>query len=526
MELKVFKDTVTGYGGKWETRLELPVETEILIPDYLPAVFKIIKCRIEPVVLQNRAAAGRWLTEGYLRCTVYYESDAENGKLCRIEQKFPFEKTIELPAGSYWDGPALVWGEPEYCNCRAISEHRMDLRGAYILCAAIPAYKDCELLAALADCGIEQRSRTLQGLYRKAAEEKTITSECSVPAPDTGELMLDISGCFLPQSYTLQNGQVNCKGSLQMQLCSRAADSDEIMVRSKEIAIQQTVEMGKAIEGDGCIFWGEVQTCTMTTTEDSREPTLNVTWKLHLELWRSAEYKVVADAYSTLCETQTVQTSCKLLQKSADFDTRLEATLEDDLPQQDLTIKGCFVTLGALTAVPVEPEKGPAKAVPQPMLRLAGKGTAHLICADERGELSCYDKAFTWQPEGIWPGVTADACPCLYGAVTRVSSSKNGAQVRLSVEIQLTGALFQAVTHEALCEVELGEEYTDTAQEPALYLYYAKEGEAVFDIAKRYHARAKDLAAANHLEPSGEAAGESPRELTVEAGCLLIPAAL
>ena len=39
MELKVFKDTIASYGGRWETRLELPVETEILIPDYLPAVF-------------------------------------------------------------------------------------------------------------------------------------------------------------------------------------------------------------------------------------------------------------------------------------------------------------------------------------------------------------------------------------------------------------------------------------------------------------------------------------------------------
>ena len=57
MELKVFKDTIAAYGGRWETRLELPVETEILIPDYLPAVFKIVKCLVEPVILQNHTAA-------------------------------------------------------------------------------------------------------------------------------------------------------------------------------------------------------------------------------------------------------------------------------------------------------------------------------------------------------------------------------------------------------------------------------------------------------------------------------------
>lgn len=66
MELKVFKDTLAAYGGRWETRQELPVETEILIPDYQPAVFKIVKCLMQPVVLQNRVASGRWHCEGYL----------------------------------------------------------------------------------------------------------------------------------------------------------------------------------------------------------------------------------------------------------------------------------------------------------------------------------------------------------------------------------------------------------------------------------------------------------------------------
>ena len=80
----------------------------------------------------------------------------------------------------------------------------------------------------------------------------------------------------------------------------------------------------------------------------------------------------------------------------------------------------------------------------------------------------------------------------------------------------------QAAAAEALCEGELGEEYADGNDGPALYLYYAREGERVFDIAKRYHARAKDLVAANRLESDGKA----PQDLTTETACLLIPAAL
>ena len=250
MELKVFKDTIASYGGRWETRLELPVETELLIPDYLPAVFKIVKCLITPVVLQNRVTGNRWQTEGYLRCTVYYQSEEPGARLLRTEQKFAFEKSVELPAGQYAEGPAQVWGEPEYCNCRAVSEHRIDLRGAYILCAAVAVRRELELLTSLADCGIEQYTRVLQGMQCAVTEEKTLTAESSAALPAAGENVLDITGSFTAGSIVLAAGQASVQGTLQLQICSQNTDCGELTVRSKDIPIQQTIELPGAAEDD------------------------------------------------------------------------------------------------------------------------------------------------------------------------------------------------------------------------------------------------------------------------------------
>ena len=518
MELKVFKDTLAAYGGRWETRQELPVETEILIPDYQPAVFKIVKCLMQPVVLQNRVAGGRWHCEGYLRCTVYYQSDEPGCRLWRTEQKFAFEKSVELPAATFAEGPAQVWGEQEYCNCRAVSEHRIDLRGAYILCAAALMVKDCELLTSLADCGIEQRTQELSGLTRIAAEEKTLTSELSLPLPGTGESILDIGGSYTITSLTMQTGQASCQGVLQVQVCCQPPESEALDIRTKETTIQQTVELPGAAETDRCIAWGEVLHCTLRTEDGATDASLSVTWKLHLELWRLTAHTVVADAYSTICQAQTVQTVCKLLQKTADLTGHLTITVEDDLPTPDAEVRGCFVTLEAPVQTPEEPnaQKGETR------WKLQGKGTAHVLCADSRGELTCYDKAFAWQPDGSWQGSPGDAYPCLHADVTRLTSGKSGTRLRVEIEVSVTGAMLQAQAQQALSEVELGEEFADGADGPALYLYYAQEGERIFDIAKRYHARAKDLAAANHLETGGAA----PQELTTETACLLIPAAL
>ena len=507
MELKVFKDTVTAYAGRWETRLELPVETEILIPDYQPAVFKIVKCRIVPVILQNAVADGRWTAQGYLRCTVYYQSDEPGSRLWRMEQKLPFEKSAELPAGTCAEGAAAVDGEMEYCNCRAVSEHRIDLRGAYIVTVSLPTFHTGEVLTALADCGIEQRTAVLQGLQRIAAEEKTFTAQTGVSLQG-GETVLDVDGTFVSGSAVAGAGQLHIQGTLRVQLCCQPPDSEQLTAFTKELPVQQTLELAAVQDNDRVLLWGDVPACTVSR-DDAGQTMLAVTWRLHTEVWRQQTRTVVADAYSTVCQTQTVGTVFRMLEETADLSGCVSVTVEDDLPQEDAQVLGCFVTLGAAGLAPGGET-----------LQIEGKGTAHVLCADERGELTCYDKPFVWQLGSGFSGKPEDCCLCLHAAAARIQSSKVGARLRVELDIETTGSLLQVQPMQLLTDVETGEQYP--AEDTALYLYYAQEGERIFDIAKRYHARAKDLAQANDMD----CADTAPQELTAQTAVLLIPAAL
>lgn len=74
MELKVFRDALPAAGANCTVKAELPLETEILISDYLPPVFKLVKCFAKPVVLQKQLQPGKLTLEGYLRCIVYYQA--------------------------------------------------------------------------------------------------------------------------------------------------------------------------------------------------------------------------------------------------------------------------------------------------------------------------------------------------------------------------------------------------------------------------------------------------------------------
>ena len=130
MEIKVYKDTVTAAQSICDTKLELPIEAEMLIPDYLPQVFKIVKCFVHLVVLQKQVTAGRLTVDGYLRCVLYYQSEADES-LCQAEQKLPFTKQVDIKPGDWGTATVLVSGETEYVNCRAVNQRRVDVRGAF-----------------------------------------------------------------------------------------------------------------------------------------------------------------------------------------------------------------------------------------------------------------------------------------------------------------------------------------------------------------------------------------------------------
>ena len=120
MELKIFRDTMPYAGTGCTVKAELPLETEVLISDYLPPVFKLVKCFAKTVVLQKQLQPGRLTLEGYLRCTIFYQGE-EGAGLCQTEQKLPFSRQLELPEFDFTAWTAVVEGQTEYLNSRALT---------------------------------------------------------------------------------------------------------------------------------------------------------------------------------------------------------------------------------------------------------------------------------------------------------------------------------------------------------------------------------------------------------------------
>lgn len=210
MELKIFRDTLPQGGAGCTVKAELPLETDIRISDDLPPVGKLVKCFVRPVVLQRQLQPGRLTLEGYLRCTVFYQSKAEKD-LCQTEQKLPFTRQLELPELTFTAWTAVVEGQTEYLNTRAADPRRIEVRGAYGLVVTVHTQCKTEVITALADGGIEQQLRTLQGVRSVAVLDKLVTLEGELVFAKPPAAVLDITGnACVAEVKLLSRGNCGC----------------------------------------------------------------------------------------------------------------------------------------------------------------------------------------------------------------------------------------------------------------------------------------------------------------------------
>jgi len=158
MELKVIKESVTVNEVVYDSFTELPIECDVLLPDYCPDIMKVLKCCATPVFTQTTVEGGSLTVEGYALLELYYLSD--NMKIRCSEHKTPFSKVLDLK-GNPENPTVSVTATVDYLNCRAINQRRVDIRGAMTMSVKVIAQKSETVVSDAEGGGVQLRKSTM-----------------------------------------------------------------------------------------------------------------------------------------------------------------------------------------------------------------------------------------------------------------------------------------------------------------------------------------------------------------------------
>ena len=495
MEWNTYKDSAAVSASVCDVKAELPVETEILIPDYLPPVFKVVKCFADLVVVQTSPSAARLTTEGYLRITVWYQ--AENGLLCTAETKSPFSKQAELPAEGVRCPDAVVTGETEYLNCRAVNERRLEVRGAFALYISVCGEEETELLTSVEGDGVYRRQQTVAFERCAAVCEKLITAEEEAAFDAAPEAVLAIDCAGGVEEAKLLSGKAVLKGSVHARIAYRTEDGT-LLFAEKTVPFNEILDAPGADEA--CTCFATVQPSGATLSADgSGRYALSVTASLKARVYRSVELACLTDAFATGFELELTRRDVAFDMPGEMFVRQTEAVASGALPDPSVELVAAFAS--ALAPEAVCADEG---------CMLRGRCLVHILCRNERGEIDCLDKACEYTiplAGGVDEEYTVRASACVRSVSARRAGDEAAAAVLVEVSARAARRRRVSVVTQAVCGAP-----RETEADAAVVVCYAAKGEDVFDIAKHYAASPGAIAQTNDV---GEGVLDAPARLLI-----------
>lgn len=486
---------------------EQPLDLDVSLPDYCPDIQRILKCQVTPCILGHSISGDRLEIDGSVRVRVLYlDSREDTVRCCEMDSGFSAAIPLREPGVRPC---ARVSARVEYVNCRAASPRRLDIHGAFSVCALVLDRRIQPICTQAQEEQLEQRQETaaasmLAGLgSQQFTVSETLEINDSKPPVET---ILRSRACCVVQDCRPVSGKLLAKGSLRIQvLYASGLDGASLENMEFEIPFSQMVDCDGAAEDCRCLLRMEVTDLTLQIRNDANGEAMRLDAEMRIsalaQAYRDQEVRFITDAYSTEYETQpdyaSLQLTCldQVIQESIMQKTALEAGGQPVAQVLDVW--------NEMASVTGEIQNG--------QLVFSGKMNLCMLAADNQGapfyleKLADFSLSRPWN-EDVGAGVGKVSCWALVTGLSFRITSNGGVEV--STEISVSGSVFHTISRKMVTGMHGDETCRKNDGGPALCLYYAAEGESLWDIARSHGVSLRILCEENGLTDTDEALSE------------------
>lgn len=457
-----------------------PVDLDFTLPDYCADIEKILKCTLTVKISNRNLSAGQLRVEGSSVIRVLY-CDSDKGALRCCEQTVPFSSSLVVNEQTN-DCVILTDCKTEYINCRALTPRRLDIHGAFSLNVRIMSstsndFFTCEdgsdLQAKCEDVNVCELSVFSQDDF-SVSETATLSSKSNIESAVRSELQCSVT------DFTLSGERMLIKGEMTLRLLyvsdSKTGETEQFVYA---FPFSQMVSKGSDdpeisdVRLD--ILSYDIAIKSEAVTE---QPKITIDAKLCASLlgYKRTDCRYISDVYSTDYHTEASFENC---------------TVCTDIMPRDLNIVSKnTVSLGDNTVskiVDIFCEDISAQvSSADNKIKLGGKLNVCILAVNSDGELIFVERSVDFSSEEMADksfSMASVVCARVKSLSYRICENN---EIELRLEIFVRAELKNSMSLRCLNSVESVGEAEDKSKKPALTLYYALEGEKIWDIAKRY----------------------------------------
>lgn len=511
MELKLTHDTIEVNEVVFDAMVEQSVELDCLLPDYCPNVFKVLKCKMVPKMTSGRVVGNEAVIDGMATVFVVYICE-ETNQIRSFSQRLPFTKTVALKSAC--ENPSMdVSMQCEYLNCRGVNSRRFDIRGAIGIFLRVSDQRQETIVSDAEGAGVQkqQSSVKMDGECRQTCKSFTVREELELPnGNDSIASVLYHNETARVDDVKVIANKVIVKGEIQLHVayCPLGEEAAPQTVKYS-VPVSQIIDLPGVDDRFSCDVCFDVTCADLEpkTTMDGESKIISAELSVNCicTCVMEAEKEMIRDLYSTNYE-------CELEYK--------KIALRRSLP---LPVMTSMVQTSVDT--PNE-EIASVYDIWCDIARLTGKRTATGISLDGEFDVCAVCSTVSGMPLSIDKRVEfhddIDKDPGLPGCEIAVSAQIRSMsyhltgdhKIDLRIELSVFAKAVQMISQPVVVNMSLDESKTTSkAEQAAVTLYFADEGEQIWDIAKRYHTSVGAILEENDLDA----------ETMTQGGMILIP---
>ncbi len=510
MELNVKKQPVYLNEIIFDGQTEQGVEFDYVLPDYYPDIFKILKCTLIPCISSYSISGSQLFCDGVVYIKALYLSSPDGGTLpginC-IEHRYTFSKTIDLvkPAEK-----ALVTIIPktDYCNCRAVSGRRIDVRGAVSCKVKIVQNTGMEIIDSAEGMGLQSKKEDVVYCSERLSAEQQFSVREDIETGDgydrnpagsgisailTTDFCASVTDCRIIPGKVIVKGEAKIK-SLYIIKNEDGTDSAEVMEAS--VPLSRIIDIEGITEDYSCFAFFRVMDCDLeikpNETGENRMFGCDLTVNCIVSASLEHTVSVLTDVYSTDYDCSYVPITVK-------------AECSPSLVSEQLNIKTSLESgdgnVGEIFDARCDISNVICKADENGVLTVTGQ-----LCAQAIGRLKDGTPVFLEKNEPF-DCVTNTSVSGEFSLFSDVQvfdtsfsiSSDNHIEIRIL--LTFNACLCRLCSVNAVKEISVDtEKPKNKTSEYALKLYYAEKGENIWSIAKRYNTCADAIISENDIE--------------------------
>ncbi|MFR2562895.1 MAG: DUF3794 domain-containing protein [Anaeromassilibacillus sp.] len=214
---------------------EQPVDLDISLPDYCPDIHRILKCQVYPRITGRHIIGDRRAGRDVQRKVFYLDAGGTTLRCCENSSSFFAAITLKQPAES---AHIFSFTRVEYINCRATSPRRLDIHGAFSVCAKVIARTDSEVVCGIEGDEIEQKRQTMP--YSRLAgfcgQQFPLEEVLELPASKPGADNILRATAFASLGQQSRGRKLMVKGEVTLKILYSSV-LDESMLETMEYAI-------------------------------------------------------------------------------------------------------------------------------------------------------------------------------------------------------------------------------------------------------------------------------------------------